>query len=60
MELSNSLVQMLCEITIIEYWLLVTSVLGIEQCEFVCASSTFFWVPSISLLGNGTHWLDLC
>lgn len=60
MELSNSLVQVLCEITIIEHWLLVTTTLGIKQCEFVCASSTFFWIASISLLENGTPWFDLC
>lgn len=48
MELSNSLVQMLREITIIEHRLLGMTTLGIKQCKFVCASSTFFWIPSIS------------
>lgn len=55
MELSNSLVQRLGEITIIEHCLLVMATLWVCVCKL-----HIFLDSQISPLENGTHWFDLC
>lgn len=55
MESSNSLVQRLGEITIIEHCLLVMATLWVCVCKL-----HVFLDSQISPLENGTHWFDLC